>query len=132
MTHGLIQRAHAALTSGDALRRGRDFAVGHVLRRMQRGPRLRRYAGATVHCPLCESDLARICTLYRDQFQFCAERQRRFLQHDHVRLYGDDFPVRLREAGFAVEEATTESIAEAGEIARFGLTPGERLLLCRR
>ena len=31
------------------------------------------------------------------------ERERRFGQHDDVRIYGADYPARLREAGFVVE-----------------------------
>lgn len=38
-----------------------------------------------------------------------AERESRFGQKDHLRMYGDDFPERLRQAGFAVEIATVKS-----------------------
>lgn len=31
------------------------------------------------------------------------ERERRFGQYDHVRIYGADYPARLRESGFLVE-----------------------------
>lgn len=34
------------------------------------------------------------------------EREKRFGQKDHVRMYGDDFATRLAEAGFAVEILT--------------------------
>jgi SAM-dependent methyltransferase len=37
-----------------------------------------------------------------------AERQRRFGQHDHCRVYGRDFPDRLRNAGFRVAEWNAE------------------------
>jgi SAM-dependent methyltransferase len=37
-----------------------------------------------------------------------AERLRRFGQHDHVRLYGRDFPARVREAGFDVSVVRLE------------------------
>jgi len=32
------------------------------------------------------------------------EREKHFLQKDHVRLYGSDYPLRLRDAGFIVKE----------------------------
>jgi len=31
------------------------------------------------------------------------ERERRFGQHDHVRIYGADYPTRLREGGFSID-----------------------------
>jgi SAM-dependent methyltransferase len=38
-----------------------------------------------------------------------AERESRFGQKDHLRMYGDDFPERLRQVGFSVEIATLKS-----------------------
>ncbi len=58
-------------------------------------------------------------------------RQRRFGQHDHVRMYGRDIIDRLAEAGFDVTLHCTEDIADEGEIKRMGLTRGEKLLFCR-
>jgi len=40
------------------------------------------------------------------------ERLRRFGQHDHVRMFGQDFSDRLRQAGFAVREVTEADFAE--------------------
>ena len=60
------------------------------------------------------------------------ERERAFGQRDHVRIYGEDFPDRLRDAGFDVEEVKPGSNFEPGSIERFGLYPKERIFVCRR
>ncbi|MEN9934705.1 MAG: hypothetical protein RLZZ387_1284 [Chloroflexota bacterium] len=58
------------------------------------------------------------------------ERERRFGQHDHVRIYGPDVERRLEEAGLQVMRLTTEDLASPEEVIRLGLTPGETLFLC--
>lgn len=60
------------------------------------------------------------------------ERLRVFGQRDHVRRYGPDVRLRMEEAGFAVEEITTESAASPKEIERMGLMTGDRIYLCRK
>jgi len=259
--HDLVERAVAAAQSGEAIRRARDFVLGHALHRLPEGWRKQLYHGKRYHCPLCQSDTRSFLALYRDFFAFCpicwslqrhrlvwlflqqrglltahsplrllhvapepaleaqfralrgvrylsidlfnphametmdvcdirredgafdaiycshvlehvpddrkamrefwrvlapggwalilvpitgrttdedpsvthpAERQRRFGQHDHVRVYGTDVIDRLRAASLEVESCTTEGIASALEIERFGLARGEILLLCRR
>ena len=50
-----------------------------------------------------------------------AERERRFGQHDHVRLYGPDFLDRLREAGFLARAMRPADVLEPGEEATFGI-----------
>lgn len=55
------------------------------------------------------------------------ERERRFLQSDHFRLYGLDYADRLRKAGFDVHiDTMTESMPEA-EMKRYALMQGEHL-----
>lgn len=50
------------------------------------------------------------------------ERERRFGQHDHVRIYGRDYVTRLAGAGFDVETVTPRDLATEEEIERHGLT----------
>ncbi|MEI8342376.1 MAG: SAM-dependent methyltransferase, partial [Verrucomicrobiota bacterium] len=50
------------------------------------------------------------------------ERERRFGQKDHVRMYGDDFIERLRASGFCVEVVTAENI-QGGAVDRLCLEP---------
>jgi SAM-dependent methyltransferase len=59
------------------------------------------------------------------------ERERRFGQWDHVRLYGMDIIERLKSAGFLVE---TISSCDFGTEAvfRLGLDPADRIFVCRK
>jgi SAM-dependent methyltransferase len=57
------------------------------------------------------------------------ERQRRFGQRDHVRLYGRDYVDRLREAGFTVTVERPAATLPADAVFRFGLKADEDLVL---
>lgn len=59
------------------------------------------------------------------------DREREFLQFDHVRLYAPDIADRLRAAGFTVE--VIESARELGEATakRMRLLPSDLVFLCR-
>ena len=61
-----------------------------------------------------------------------AERQRRFGQYDHVRIYGQDYPLRLQAAGFQVETVHMEERLSVEEFERYCLPPGEPLYICRK
>jgi SAM-dependent methyltransferase len=54
-----------------------------------------------------------------------------FGQHDHVRIYGNDLPDRLREAGFEVDDRTAAQHFDRVAIERAELDPSEHLFLCR-
>jgi SAM-dependent methyltransferase len=54
-----------------------------------------------------------------------------FGQQDHVRIYGNDLPERLRDAGFEVDDRTAGELFDAETVARAELDPGEHLFLCR-
>ncbi|MGI8730078.1 MAG: methyltransferase domain-containing protein [Solirubrobacteraceae bacterium] len=59
-----------------------------------------------------------------------ADREREFLQFDHVRLYAPDVAGRLRDAGFDVE--TIDMVRELGtRAARYGLLASDLIFLCR-
>jgi predicted SAM-dependent methyltransferase len=60
------------------------------------------------------------------------EREKHFWQKDHVRLFGLDYPNRLKEAGFNVEtiDYTKELSPELSE--RYRLPEGELLYVCRK
>ncbi len=51
-----------------------------------------------------------------------SERERRFGQKDHVRMYGDDFIERLRASDFCVEVVTADNI-RGGVVGRLRLEP---------
>jgi hypothetical protein len=60
------------------------------------------------------------------------ERLRRFGQEDHLRRYGEDFPGRLCQAGFAVTAVRPAEVCQPDEIALMGLNAGAVLFHCRR
>ncbi len=60
-----------------------------------------------------------------------AERERRWGQHDHVRMYGPDFADRLRTAGFDVQVFRLDASVDAAERHRLSLRDGEILHICR-
>ena len=59
------------------------------------------------------------------------DRERAFLQHDHVRLYAPDIEQRLQRAGFNVE--VVDMLREVGpeQGARYGLLASDLAFLCR-
>jgi SAM-dependent methyltransferase len=61
------------------------------------------------------------------------ERERRFGQFDHLRLYAvPDYVARLTDAGFDVELLEPGEIAGADGVGRLQLNPRERLVIGRR
>lgn len=53
------------------------------------------------------------------------EREKRFGQDDHVRLYGKDYARRIRSTGFEVMEEKMVLEMEPDEVRRFALPPQE-------
>jgi SAM-dependent methyltransferase len=61
-----------------------------------------------------------------------AEREKAFGQNDHVRMYGDDYPERLKAAGFQVEEIKLQEEIEPEIVTRFALPANEIIYLCKK
>lgn len=60
------------------------------------------------------------------------ERVEKFGQEDHVRLYGADYPERLRSVGFQVEALPyAQQFSEADQF-KYGIKPHELLFVCRK
>jgi SAM-dependent methyltransferase len=59
------------------------------------------------------------------------DRERAFLQHDHVRLYARDIADRLANAGFAVETVDLHAELGPAAAARHGLLPADLIFLAR-
>jgi SAM-dependent methyltransferase len=55
------------------------------------------------------------------------QRERVFGQFDHVRIYGQDYPDRLRAHGFTVERVNV-----AQKYAQYGVDPREELFVCSK
>jgi SAM-dependent methyltransferase len=60
------------------------------------------------------------------------ERERLFWQHDHVRLYGLDYPDRLRDVGFVVEVNNFVKNLEDETIEKYRLDKREDIYLCKK
>ena len=76
-------------------------------------------------------DLGRTTTYEDASITDPADRQREFLQFDHVRLYAPDIATRLQAAGFDVE--TIDMTRELGEVEteRHRLLASDLIFLCR-
>lgn len=59
-----------------------------------------------------------------------AEREKAFGQDDHVRMYGDDYPQRLRKAGFSVKEFHLQKEIGAETVEKYALPENEVIYLC--
>lgn len=59
------------------------------------------------------------------------ERERLFLQHDHVRLYGLDYKDRLEEAGFKVKVDSYLKQLEKDTVCQYGLNR-ENIYFCTK
>lgn len=60
------------------------------------------------------------------------ERERKFLQYDHVRLYGEDYPERLESVGFRVETVILGKTLEQRDVNRYGIPEVEPLFICHK
>lgn len=60
------------------------------------------------------------------------ERERLFWQHDHVRLYGRDYPDRLRDVGFVVEVNNCVKDLDDETIEKYRLDKREDIYLCKK
>ncbi len=61
-----------------------------------------------------------------------ADREKNYGQDDHVRLYGKDYPDRLRKAGFEVLEDDYVKTLSKETIKRFALPGNEIIYFCRK
>jgi SAM-dependent methyltransferase len=59
------------------------------------------------------------------------DRMVAFGQQDHVRIYGNDLPDRLRSAGFEVEDRTASELFDGETVELAELDPDEHVFLCR-
>jgi len=61
-----------------------------------------------------------------------SDREKTFGQKDHVRIYGKDYPERLRKAGFEVVEDTFVMDFSDTQIKRFALPAREIIYFCKK
>ena len=60
------------------------------------------------------------------------ERERAYGQPDHLRMYGNDFPRRLEEAGFEVTVDPYLLSLPPATVERYGLVSLENMFVCRK
>ncbi|TRX56066.1 methyltransferase domain-containing protein [Fulvivirga sp. M361] len=60
------------------------------------------------------------------------EREKAYGQDDHVRLYGKDYPERLRSAGFEVVEDDYINTLSIEEVERYALPKNEVIYFCHK
>ena len=60
------------------------------------------------------------------------EREKAFGQDDHVRLYGKDYPERLRKAGFKVTEDDFVMKMSKEEVRKYALPKNEIIYFCEK
>jgi SAM-dependent methyltransferase len=61
-----------------------------------------------------------------------AERSRIFGQYDHVRVYGTDYPERMQEAGFVIDEPNYSDTLSQSDKDRFSLNIKEYLFALKK
>ncbi|QIA06720.1 class I SAM-dependent methyltransferase [Draconibacterium halophilum] len=59
-------------------------------------------------------------------------REKAFGQKDHVRWYGKDYNIRLKNAGFEVNEYQCSDMYSKKEIFKYGLIPSETVYFCKK
>lgn len=60
------------------------------------------------------------------------EREKLFGHHDHVRMYGRDYGIKLEQAGFTVKVDSYGKELGAETMKKFGLMPEENIYFCRK
>lgn len=61
-----------------------------------------------------------------------AERERQYGQHDHVRLYGQDYQERLENAGFCVETRNPVANSWTASTKKYAVNPEEILYIAKK
>lgn len=62
-----------------------------------------------------------------------SDREKYFGQFDHVRIYGRDYPVRLKKAGFIVQQVSRENgFWRISSLDKFAVNPEELLFVCTK
>ncbi|MFN3343206.1 MAG: class I SAM-dependent methyltransferase [Flavobacteriales bacterium] len=61
-----------------------------------------------------------------------ADREKHFWQKDHLRLFGRDYPERLRKAGFSVDENNFSAALPDDVRERYRLQKEEVLYICKK
>ena len=77
-------------------------------------------------------DMKREKTFQDDSITDKKERNKIFGQYDHVRVYGVDYFMKLKNAGFKVEEIDYTKSLSNTEIHRYSIAKGEIIPVCTK
>ena len=77
-------------------------------------------------------DNSRTITLEKPEYNTPELRSKYYKQSDHVRLYGLDYPDRLRAVKFSVEEITLGKVFSNDDLKKFGIKGNEKFHICRK
>lgn len=77
-------------------------------------------------------DTTRFITLEKPEYNTPELRSKYYGQEDHVRFYGLDYPEKLRDANFFVEEIAMGNIFDDDDIEKFGLFKNVKYPVCRK
>ena len=84
---------------------------------------------AFINCPV---DRRLATTLEKEEYDTPELRFKYYGQHDHVRLYGRDFPKKLEVAGFSVDEVHCPVMMSSSMIYKYGLNAGNMIYVCKK
>jgi SAM-dependent methyltransferase len=98
-------------------------AMGEILRV------LRPQGWAIIQSPM---DYSLVTTFEDPAIQSAQARFEAYGQEDHVRLYGLDYPERLRKAGFEVTERQYAQELPPDQVQQYALPKDEILYFCRK
>lgn len=77
-------------------------------------------------------DMKRATTLENSEYNTPELRFKYYGQHDHVRLYGRDFPRMLEKAGFLVDEVHCAANMSSSMIYKYGLSQDGVMYVCKK
>ena len=98
-------------------------AMSEILRVLKKG------GFALIHVPV---DYSMKKTYENAEITGPKEREKHFRQKDHHRLYGLDFPVRLKEAGFVITDNNFSDELDIETIERYRLISNEYMYAYRK
>lgn len=104
--------------------------VDDDLKAMKELYRVQKKDGWAIH--LAPIDYSRIDTYEDPLIKSPKERQKIYGHYDHKRLYGTDYKVRLKSAGFNVEVFKTEDFCDEKEIINMGLKKETEIFYCKK
>jgi len=98
-------------------------AISEILRVLKKG------GFALMHVPI---DYSLKETYENKEITSPQEREKHFRQRDHYRLYGPDFPERLKKAGFIITDRNYTEELDEETVERFGIIKNEYMYAYRK